>query len=62
MVGIIIAKFADITNVIRLGVFVIVYTVVYGISIYFLGMNDSEKKLVEEPVGKILRKQRIEEK
>lgn len=62
MVGIIIAKFADITNVISLGVFAIVYTAVYGISIYFLGMNDSEKKLVEEPVGKILRKQRTEEK
>ena len=61
MVGIIIAKFADITNVISLGVFAIVYTAVYGISIYFLGMNDSEKKLVEEPVGKILRKQRTEE-
>ena len=62
MVGIIIAKFADITNVISLGVFAIVYTAVYGISIYFLGMNDSEKKLVEESVGKILRKQRTEEK
>ena len=60
--NIIIAKFADITNVISLGVFAIVYTAVYGISIYFLGMNDSEKKLVEESVGKILRKQRTEEK
>lgn len=56
IVGILIMKFADITGFVKLGVFAIIYTGVYGLSMYFLGMNAEEKQLVMEPIKKILRK------
>ena len=56
VVGIIIMKFANIIGLVKLGVFVIIYTIVYGLSMYFLGMNGEEKQLVMEPIKRILRK------
>lgn len=56
MLGIIIMNFANITGLIKLGVFAIFYTIVYGLSMYFLGMNEEEKRLVMGPIRKILRK------
>ena len=56
MVGIVIMKFANITGLVKLGEFAVVYTAVYGLSMYFLGMNEEEKLLVMEPIRKILRK------
>lgn len=56
VVGIIIMKFANIIGLVKLGVFVIIYTIVYGLSMYFLGMNGEEKRLVMEPIKRILRK------
>lgn len=56
IVGFVIMKYANITEFIKLGVFAIIYTVVYGISMYFLGMNAEEKQLIMGPVKKILRK------
>lgn len=56
VVGFFIMKFANITGLVKLGVFAIVYTVVYGLSMYFLGMNEEEKQLVMGPIRKILRK------
>ena len=56
IVGILIMKFADVTGLIKLGMFAIIYTGVYGISMYFLGMNAEEKQLVIGPIKKILRK------
>lgn len=56
VVGFFIMKFANITGLIKLGVFAIIYTIVYGFSMYFLGMNDEEKQLVMGPIRKILRK------
>ena len=47
---------ADVTGLIKLGMFAIIYTGVYGISMYFLGMNVEEKQLVMGPIKKILRK------
>ena len=47
---------ANIMGLVKLGVFAIVYTVVYGLSMYFLGMNEEEKQLVMGPIRKILRK------
>lgn len=49
-------NFANITGLIKLGVFAIIYTIVYGLSMYFLGMNEEEKQLVMEPVRKIIKK------
>lgn len=56
VVGIIIMNFANITGLVKLGVFAMVYTAVYGLSMYFLGMNEEEKQLVMGPIRKILRK------
>lgn len=56
VVGITIMNFANITGLFKLGVFAIFYTVVYGLSMYFLGMNEEEKRLVMGPFRKILRK------
>ena len=56
MLGIIIMNFANITGLIKLGVFAIIYTIVYGLSMYFLGLNEEEKQLVMGPIRKIIRK------
>lgn len=56
IVGILIMRFANVTGLIKLGMFAIIYTGVYGISMYFLGMNAEEKQLVMGPIKKILRK------
>lgn len=55
-VGIVIMNFVNITGLVKLGVFAVVYTAVYGLSMYFLGMNEEEKQLVMGPIRKILRK------
>lgn len=56
VVGVFIMKFANITDIIKLGIFTIIYTAVYGFSMYFFGMNSEEKQLVMGPINKILRK------
>ena len=56
VVGVAIMKFVNITGLVKLGIFAIVYTAVYGLSMYFLGMNAEEKQLVMGPIKKILRK------
>ena len=56
IVGILIKKFADITGLVKLGAFAIIYTGVYGLSMYFLGMNAEEKQLIMGPINRILRK------
>ena len=56
VVGIAIMKFINITVLVKLGVFAGVYAAVYGLSMYFLGMNEEEKQLVMGPIRKIIRK------
>lgn len=56
IVGTFIMKFANITGLAKLGILAIIYTGVYGLSMYFLGMNAEEKQLVKGPIKKILRK------
>ena len=56
VVGFFIMKFANIIGLIKLGVFAIIYTIVYGFSMYFLGMNEEEKQLIMGPIRKVLRK------
>ena len=55
-VGVAIMKFVNITGLVKLGIFAIVYTIVYGFSMYCFGMNSEEKQLIMEPIKKILRK------
>lgn len=54
--GIAIMKFANITSYVKLGVVAIIYAALYGLSMYFLGMNAEEKQLVVGPIKKILHK------
>lgn len=56
IVGIAIMKFINITGLVKLGVFAVIYTTIYGISMYFFGMNVEEKQLVMGPIKKILGK------
>ena len=56
VVGIAIMKFINFTGLVKLGVFAGVYAAVYGLSMYFLGMNEEEKQLVMGPIRKIIRK------
>ena len=56
VVGMAIMKYANITGLVQLAAFAIVYTVVYAFSMYFLGMNSEEKQLIIGPVRRILRK------
>ena len=46
----------DLNNIITFIIWGIIYTVVYIISIWFLGMNDSEKKLIIDPIKSIFNK------
>lgn len=56
VVGFFIMKFANITGLVKLAVFAIIYMIVYALSMFFIGMNTEEKQLVVEPIRKILRK------
>lgn len=49
-------KFASITGLVKLGVFAIIYMIVYALSMFFLGVNAEEKQLVVGPIRKIFRK------
>mgnify|MGYP006981031770 FL=1 len=56
VVGFFIMKFASITGLVKLGVFAIIYMIVYALSMFFLGVNAEEKQLVVGPIRKIFRK------
>lgn len=51
--GIIIVKNINISNLLTLVSWAAVYTVVYVVSMYFLGMNAEEKRLIIGPIQKI---------
>lgn len=54
--GIISFKFICYDSLIKLGIGIVMYTVVYCISIYFWGMNQEERELVRTPLMNILKK------
>ena len=51
-----IMKFAHVSGIFNVFIYSIIYMVIYGISMYFLGMNTEEKNLVMGPVKKIIRR------
>lgn len=53
--GALIMKFAKFTNILIYLAFIIIYAIIYFISIYFLGMNRSEKGIIKKVFGKIKR-------
>lgn len=54
--GMAVMKYANITGLVQLAAFAIVYMVIYAFSMYFLGMNSEEKQLIIGPIRRILRK------
>ena len=56
IVGVLLMKYANITGLVKLGLYAVVYAIVYALSMYFLGMNNDEKTLVMGPIKKIIHK------
>lgn len=54
--GTLITCFVDLYNPVSFICFAAIYIVVFGISMWFAGMNNYEKNLIRKPVGKILRR------
>ena len=59
VVGILMASFVDLYHPISFLIGVIIYLIVFAISMWFLGMNQYEKDLVGKPVMKVLKKLRL---
>ncbi len=56
--GILITRFADLTNIYVFIGGIAVYSLIYAISMWFIGMNDYEKELVTTPLKKVFKKRR----
>lgn len=56
IVGVLIMMLIPIHSLLSLGLWTILYTTVYCISVYSLGMNNEEKQMVMGPVRKILKR------
>ncbi len=54
--GILITRFAKIESLLSLVVFILIYAVIFAISVYFLGMNRDEKNMVKPFFNIILKK------
>lgn len=53
IIGALIMKFAKFTNILIYLAFIVIYTIIYFTSIYFLGMNRLEKGIIKKVFGKI---------
>jgi hypothetical protein len=56
LVGVCILQFANVEGVIKIIIFAGIYTLVYCASMYFLGFNEYEKKLITDVVQKVVNK------
>ena len=56
IVGIVIQNLVNLNNIFILLLFICVYSIIYGLSMWFLGMNDGEKSLIKKTLRKILKK------
>lgn len=55
ILGVCIMKFVSIKNLITLVLWVVLYTIVFSISMWFLGMNESEKDMIRGILSKVKR-------
>ena len=53
LLGVIIKKFFAVDSIIKLLIWVMIYTVVYCLSMWMLGMNASEKKIFTDVINKV---------
>ncbi len=58
VVGICIRKFANVEGIFKIIIFAGIYTIVYCISMYFLGFNEYEKQVVVGTIQKVVNKVR----
>lgn len=56
IMGLLIMNFVSISSLIVLGLWIVLYTAVYCLSMYFLGMNEEEKQIVMGPIRKLIKK------
>ncbi|MBQ6052013.1 MAG: oligosaccharide flippase family protein [Clostridia bacterium] len=54
--GILLNHFIEYDTLLKLAAAISVYTVIYCLSMRFLGMNDYEKKMVDQPIMKLLKR------
>lgn len=40
-------------SILNLGIGIVIYTIVFSLSMYFFGMNEEEKAIVDKPIGKV---------
>ena len=53
--GVLIIMFIDLYSIWKLFLFIVLYTLVYCGSMWFIGMNQYEKELVRKPIRKIFK-------
>lgn len=53
--GIVCTIFIEFDSIVKLGIGIITYIVIYSISIYIVGLNKEEKKTIDGFIGKVLR-------
>lgn len=58
LAGFVLLQFINIANIIGIGIWTLLYTIIYCTSMWLLGLNQYEKKLVKKPVKILLNKMR----
>lgn len=56
IMGVVIMQFVTINSLIVLGLWIVLYAAVYCVSMYFLGMNNEEKRMVMGPIRKLIKR------
>lgn len=56
IVGALIMKFADLNSIVNLILFILIYSAVFGVCVYFFSFNDYEKSLVKNVINKLKRR------
>lgn len=56
VLGWLVMKYIVMSSLIKLGLFIVIYILIYCISLWLIGLDSYEKKLIKDPVKKILRR------
>lgn len=54
IVGILTSTVLKCTSIIRLLIYIVIYSIVYGLSVYRFGMHSEEKQLIDKPIKKLV--------
>ena len=58
IIGMLIKIFVPMNTLVSLGIMIIIYTVIFVVSMYCLGMNGEERKMISGPIYKIFKKEK----